>query len=93
MSKAKDRTPRQIREALGFDRRSWARVLGVTPKTIERWDIGVCTPVGLADEIMRALNQVLNEGVPGADIHSRITLGLGAFIATELVALAKKRTT
>lgn len=84
-----ERTPLQIREELGFDQRSWARVLGVSLKTVERWDIGGQAKLGLAAEIFRAINKALDAGVPGDAIHNMLDLGLGAFIATEL--LAKKR--
>ena len=87
---SKERSPRALREALGFDVRRWARVLNVNPQTIERWDSGVTAPVGLAADILRALDQCLNDGVPADTIRGSISLGLGAFIATELLAQKKK---
>jgi predicted transcriptional regulator len=70
---------KQLRERLGYDQRDWARILGVSTRTVERWDDGVA-PAGLANEVFRGIEHALADGVELDVIRRRLSLGLATFI-------------
>lgn len=78
-------TSRRLREQLGLDLREWARVLGVAPRTAERWELDASVPQGLPSEVFRGLASALEAGAPGADVGRALSLGLGAFIHQSLL--------
>lgn len=78
-----DATPLYLRNRLELDAHEWARILGVSDRTVERWEDGT-PPSGLASEVLRGIARALEVGVDPRDIRNRINLGLGAFIALSL---------
>lgn len=76
-------TSERLRERLAFDVAAWARVLGVSPATVKRWDAGA-DPSGLAAEVFRAIGSAIDAGVPTTSIHNHLSLGLGAFLRASL---------
>ena len=78
-----DEDPRLLRQHLGFDLGAWARVLGVAVLTVRRWENGT-PPSGLAREVFRGIAAALAAGVSADEIHDRLNLGVGAFLALAL---------
>ena len=73
-----------IRSTFGLGQRDLARVLSVSPATVDRWESGESTPAGLHDEVLRALHGVAIS-VQGDEDRRRsiavlVSLGVGALI-------------
>ncbi len=81
---------RYLRERLGLEIRDWARILGVAPLTVQRWEQGT-PPSGVASEVLRGLTQAIRAGVDPGEIRDRLNLGLAAFIAAGLTTKPGKR--
>jgi DNA-binding transcriptional regulator YiaG len=52
---AKPSEVRQTRRTLGFSRKAFAAVVGVSPITIKAWEIGQRSPDGPATKLLRAM--------------------------------------
>lgn len=83
-------SPQYLREALGLERKEWARILGVAGMTVHRWENGT-PPTGLASEVMRGITRAIETGMDPHAIRERINLGIGAFIALSLTTKTGKR--
>lgn len=80
---APTRTPEQLRTLLGFDVSPWARILGVSPVTVLRWEEGA-KPSGAAAEVFRGIQAALDAGVAPAAIRNRLNLGLAQLLCSSL---------
>ncbi len=70
---------------LGFDVAAWARIFGVPPITITRWEDGT-KPSGVAAEVFRGIEAALDAGVAAAAIRNRLNLGLAQLLRASLSA-------
>jgi putative transcriptional regulator len=52
---AKPSEVRKTRQSLGFSRKTFAAVVGVSPITVKAWEIGKRTPEGPASKLIRLL--------------------------------------
>lgn len=78
-------TPQRLREHLGFaTRAAWARLLGVSTKTVERWEEDGSVPSGLTAEVFRGLAAAVDAGVTPSLIHKHLSLGLASFLCVSL---------
>jgi hypothetical protein len=75
----KPRPPRVLREQLSLSRVEWARALNTNERTIERWENG-SEPSGLAAEVMRGIQNALDEGADPARVGRLVGMGIGALI-------------
>jgi DNA-binding transcriptional regulator YiaG len=82
---ATERTLEQLRTLLGFDVATWARIFGVPPITITRWEDGT-KPSGVAAEVFRGIEAALDAGVSRGAIRSRLKLGLAQLLRASLGA-------
>lgn len=76
--------PVEIRAELGFNRSDWARILGVTLRTVERWEDEGTPPQGAVSEILRGIAEALALGTEPGTIARRINLGVGTLLAATL---------
>lgn len=76
-------TAQRLRTHLAFDVAAWARVLGVSPITIQRWEAG-SKPSGMAAEVFRGVAAALDAGVPATTVHNRLSLGLATLLRANL---------
>lgn len=76
-----------LRDALGITLPELARILGVAPLTVRRWEHGT-PPSGLASEVLRGIAHAIELGVDPSQILTHLNTGVGAFVAR---ALTRKR--
>ena len=78
-------TPQKLRLHLGFaTRATWARLLGVSAKTVERWEEDGAVPSGLTAEVFRGLAAAVDAGVAPSLINKQLSLGLAGFLCSSL---------
>lgn len=77
-------SPEQLRRRLGMSRGELARALGVSERTIARWEDGVA-PQGLAAEVMRAIENALLDGAEPKHVAWVIGSGIGSLVHHVLV--------
>ena len=82
---------RALRESLGLSPAEWAKALSVNDRTIERWENGSTEPTTLAADVLRGIEQAINEGVDPKRAGRLIALGIGALICYALIARCKAR--
>lgn len=71
-----------IREVLGFSKSEWARILGVTDRTVYRWDDGK-DPSGMPFAVLSAIRLAVKER--GAEhVRGKLLMGLGPLILAAL---------
>ncbi|MBT8454175.1 MAG: hypothetical protein KJO40_19585 [Deltaproteobacteria bacterium] len=73
-----------IREELGFSKSEWARILGVTDRTVYRWDEGK-DPSGMAFAVLSAIRLAVKE-CGAAHVRARLIFGIGPLILEALEA-------
>jgi len=74
-----------LRGRLGLTRQEWSRALGVTERTVMRWENQGTDPGGLASEVMRGIENALAEGADPGRVARLVSLGIGALLFTELM--------
>jgi hypothetical protein len=89
MAKAAKWNPRRLREHLGFDVRAWAMALGVSDRTIDRWEHEGVAPARQAAEVLGGVAGGLDAGVRPATIRDQIARGLSSFLFTKLTGDAR----
>lgn len=76
-----------VRAALDLTPRQFAKALGVSPATVQRWIDGENEPTGLHEEVINGLYYVVR-GTPIAvqisEIRAMLMLGVGSMIAALL---------
>lgn len=77
-------SPKKLREQLGLSPDEMARALGVTAITIARWEAGSVVPQGIAQEVLRGIEQAVAEGGDARRIAGKLALGVAAVIYHQL---------
>lgn len=77
-------SPEQLRKRLGMSRGELARALGVTERTISRWEEGTA-PQGLAAEVMRAIENAILDGAEPKRVAWTISSGIGSIVHHVLI--------
>lgn len=67
-----------LRERLGVDRPTFARIVGVDTRTVFRWEAGEVTPSGAAEAILTGLREKLNANPETADQVIKFVVGAAA---------------
>lgn len=83
MPKAVPQSPERLRTLLGFDVAAWARILGVPPITVTRWEAGT-KPSGVAAEVLRGVQTAIDSGAKPDEVRQRLTLGLATLLSASL---------
>ena len=78
---------KKLIEKLGVSKKDFARLLGVEPITIHRWETGKSTPSGSAKMLLDALSAVhgLSNGVTAAATLWKVTPCLAALVGEKTV--------
>lgn len=77
--------PAVIRERLGLTRSELARALGVHERTVTRWEDGGIEPNGLVAEVMRGIDNALEEGADPHRVARLVGLGIGSLLCYSLL--------
>lgn len=78
---------RDLRTRLGLTESEWAHALGVSLRTVERWEDRSNSPSGLALEVMRGLASALDSGtVDKRQAGQIVVLGVGTLIRDAIIA-------
>ncbi len=79
---------RQLRQRLGLDQAHFARLLGVDPRTVSRWETGAVKPSGAAEAVLNGLGESLDDDPKVAE--QIIAFVVGAAAVGGLAYLVKK---
>lgn len=71
--------PSALCKRLGMTRGELARALGVTERTVARWDDGT-SPQGVAAEVFRGIELAIGEGVDPSRIGNALRSGIGTLL-------------
>lgn len=75
-----------MRASLGFSCSEWARILGVTDRTLYRWEAGA-EPTGMHLSVLSAISLALKKA-DAEVVRSRLLLGIGPMILSALTEVA-----
>lgn len=80
-----------LRATLGLDEAQFARLVGVEPRAVKRWEAALMSPTGSASQVLLALNDVVKaSGAKGLrkDLHEHVNYveGLRGWLVTVLKA-------
>lgn len=77
----------ELRAKIGMDRKQFARALGVSDRTVERWESGT-RPEGLAGDVLMGIADAIESGVGPAAIGRVLSSGVRQIVRGRLVQLA-----
>jgi|GEM_PF-6673711 len=75
-----------LRERLKLTRSEWARALNVHERTVARWEEDGCDPGGLVAEVMRGVDNALEEGADPVRVARLVGLGIGSLLCYSLLS-------
>jgi len=68
--------PEDLRKALDLTRAQFARALGVSERTVARWEEGTVVPLGLAAEIIAGITDAIDKGIDPHRVGIVLTNGI-----------------
>jgi transcriptional regulator with XRE-family HTH domain len=69
---------RYLRERLGMEVPAFARITGVDPRTVYRWEAGAARPSGAAVAVLNGLKEKLDKDPSAANAVSAFLVGAAA---------------